>query len=107
MSRLVAALLFASLSACDWPAGVPRPLEPTPACGDLYITEDETCDDGNDVTENCDYGELECMVCDSACQFVSGPTRYCGDGVLNSEDLSFTALVKRSQIFFSISFESS
>ena len=86
MSRLLSALVLLLLNACDWPVGVPRPLEPTPACGDLYITEDETCDDGNDVTELCDYGELECMVCDSACQYVLGPTRYCGDGVLNSDD---------------------
>ena len=59
---------------------------PTPDCGDSYLTEDETCDDGNDVTELCDYGATECMVCDSACQYVSGPTRYCGDGVLNAEE---------------------
>ena len=57
-----------------------------PDCGDSYLTEDETCDDGNDVTELCDYGATECMVCDSACQYVSGPTRYCGDGALNAEE---------------------
>ena len=71
---------------CDWPIGTPKPLGPTPDCGDSYLTEDETCDDGNDVTELCDYGATECMVCDSACQYVSGPTRYCGDGALNAEE---------------------
>ena len=70
MSRI---LLFWGIllsTACDWPMGVPVPLEPTPACGDLYLTDDETCDDGNDITELCDYGETECMVCDAQCQYV-------------------------------------
>ena len=52
----------------------------TTSCGDGLIAGDETCDDGNMVTETCAYGEIECLVCDATCQSVAGKTSYCGDG---------------------------
>ena len=52
-------------------------------CGNGVIGSGETCDDGNSVTEVCNYGELACRVCDATCQFVSGVTAYCSDGLLH------------------------
>ena len=70
-----------------------------PRCGDGIISDTtdssngdapyvETCDDGNALTEICDYGETSCSVCDETCNQVPGATSYCGDGnadVLNGE----------------------
>ena len=86
MKRLFIVSVLLLSGSCEWPIGVPKPLGPTPDCGDSYLTSDETCDDGNDITEQCEYGELECEVCDSSCQLSPGPTRYCGDGVTQSDD---------------------
>ena len=36
-----------------------------------------TCDDGNDITEPATMARQN-AVCDSSCQYVSGPTRYWG-----------------------------
>jgi len=67
-------------SICAW-----RSLGPIgPICGNGNIETGEECDDGNRVTETCDYGELNCQVCDASCQLISGETFYCGDGTINS-----------------------
>ena len=34
----------------------------TDFCGDGVLDEQEQCDDGNTVTEVCDYGQRECDV---------------------------------------------
>ena len=44
----------------------------------------ESCDDGNKVTEACDYGETGCTVCGENCGLVSGVVSYCGDNVLDT-----------------------
>ena len=53
------------------------------ACGNNYLNHVdpwiETCDDGNIITEVCDYGEPDCQVCNSSCQEVHGETSFCGD----------------------------
>jgi cysteine-rich repeat protein len=50
-------------------------------CGDTSVWKDhETCDDGNAVTEECDYGLSSCMVCNAACKKEAGVTVFCGDG---------------------------
>ena len=44
-----------------------------PECGDGNVDmPDETCDDGNTVTEVCTYGQMTCQVCDTSCQDVMG-----------------------------------
>lgn len=88
MSRYVIIFLTIGLgtSACDWPMGVTRPLEPTPDCGDAYLTDDEQCDDGNAQTETCAYDETSCNVCSSNCELIAGSLIFCGDAVLQNED---------------------
>ena len=51
-------------------------------CGDGYLntSANEACDDGNTVTEICDYGVESCEVCNFLCQYEAGSVRYCGDG---------------------------
>ena len=50
-------------------------------CGDWNTDyPSETCDDGNIITEECNYGETSCTVCDSGCNSIAGETDYCGDG---------------------------
>ena len=49
-------------------------------CGNSIQEPGETCDDGNDQTERCAYGERACEVCNAQCQRVAGETSYCGDG---------------------------
>lgn len=48
-------------------------------CGDTVVNNWESCDDGNTTTEVCAYGQLECSVCTSSCQFAAGQTSYCGN----------------------------
>ena len=50
-------------------------------CGDNVVTGTETCDDGNAVTEACEYGVMMCQVCGASCTEVFGAISYCGDGV--------------------------
>ena len=57
-------------------------------CGDGLTTGEERCDDGNTVTEDCDYGQESCTVCDETCHEMSGLTRYCGDGALDEREES-------------------
>jgi cysteine-rich repeat protein len=62
-------------------------IEPPPAavCGNGGAPEaGEDCDDGNTVTEACDYGDTDgCTVCDSTCHNVAGATAFCGDSIPN------------------------
>ncbi len=53
-------------------------------CGDGVVVAPEECDDGNTVTESCDYGAMSCVVCTSDCIEESGVTSYCGDGFVDS-----------------------
>ena len=56
-------------------------------CGD-GITQSafESCDDANQETELCAYGETSCVVCDAECNEVAGAVSgICGDGELQSE----------------------
>ncbi len=55
-------------------------------CGDNNVDTGETCDDGNTVTEECNYGEQSCQVCDDSCQEVTGATSYCGDNNIDSSN---------------------
>lgn len=55
----------------------------SPRCGDAIISADESCDDGNDLTEECPYGVSSCVVCASDCQERQGETHLCSDGELD------------------------
>ena len=57
-----------------------------PVCGDDVIDAGETCDDANTETESCDYGAMECLVCDATCQEVAGAVSYCGDNQVDSDN---------------------
>ena len=59
-------------------------------CGDHLVNQPagEECDDGNTVTEACEYGLTECVVCNDQCAEVPGAlTGYCGDGVVNGPEV--------------------
>jgi cysteine-rich repeat protein len=57
-------------------------------CGDGVIRAGvEMCDDGNQVSESCDYDEGTCAICDESCLIVEGPARFCGDGILDDEEV--------------------
>lgn len=66
--------------AVDTPVTV---MELIPVCGNGAVEGDEACDDGNLVTESCDYGETACEVCNDICEVVDGAVFYCGDGGLD------------------------
>lgn len=55
-----------------------------PGCGDGRRNRGEQCDDGNTVTEGCEYGQTSCTVCAADCTEQPGETSYCGDGVTDS-----------------------
>lgn len=55
-------------------------------CGNSSTETGEECDDGNTVTEKCDYGETECNVCASNCTIQAGVTEFCGDNVKNGSE---------------------
>ena len=48
-------------------------------CGDGQLDFGEDCDDGNRITERCDYGQVSCVVCNQNCRHEAGGTSYCGD----------------------------
>ena len=54
-------------------------------CGDNLVVGNEECDDGNTITESCDYGFFECQVCNNQCSFEDGAVAFCGDGVIQAE----------------------
>ena len=47
------------------------------------MDEGEDCDDGNTVTEECDYGVVACTVCAADCSEIAGATSICGDGIVD------------------------
>jgi len=55
-------------------------------CGNSATETGEECDDGNTVTERCDYGETECTVCASNCTRQPGVTEFCGDNIKNGSE---------------------
>jgi cysteine-rich repeat protein len=58
-----------------------------PVCGDGIIEGIETCEEGNAVTEACDYGEKTCIVCDAKCQEIElAGNAYCGDGKIQDKE---------------------
>ncbi|MDH5716466.1 MAG: hypothetical protein OEZ22_02385 [Spirochaetia bacterium] len=56
------------------------------SCGDGYVNAaaGEECDDNNAVTEECNYGDTSCTVCDSSCSSTVVAGSYCGDSVLDA-----------------------
>ena len=56
-------------------------------CGDGKINSGEQCDDGNQVTESCVYGQKSCQVCNSRCQLSTGAISFCGDKITNGKEI--------------------
>jgi cysteine-rich repeat protein len=61
-------------------------------CGDgiLKISppdEAEACEPTNPLTTTCTYGMTSCEVCDATCHLVPGVTAWCGDGIINSDEV--------------------
>ena len=54
-------------------------------CGNGVVESGEQCDDGNTVTEVCDYGLTSCTVCAADCTEQAGATSFCGDGILQPD----------------------
>jgi cysteine-rich repeat protein len=50
----------------------------------VLTASEETCDDGNELTETeCPYGTATCTSCDAKCELVLTLTgNVCGDGLL-------------------------
>ncbi|MEE2756240.1 MAG: hypothetical protein VYA30_06250 [Myxococcota bacterium] len=75
---------------CDHQCGDPDQCEltcqPAAVCGDSVVEDTETCDDGNAVTEDCAYGEINCTVCAADCTEQPGAIRLCGDGIVDPEE---------------------
>jgi len=57
---------------------------PEPVCGNNVTEAPEECDDGNTVTESCNYSETSCTVCASDCSEQAGATSFCGDSNTDS-----------------------
>ena len=55
-------------------------------CGDGIRNGSEECDDGNEVTDVCAYGETACTVCAEDCTERAGAVSYCGDGIRNGSE---------------------
>lgn len=57
-------------------------------CGNGIVEswDGERCDDGNQITEACDYGLTQCRVCSSHCSWVDGALLVCGDGIVNGPE---------------------
>ena len=55
-------------------------------CGDGTRQMGEDCDDGNEITEACAYGEESCTVCNFKCKSRVGVTSYCGDGRIDASN---------------------
>ena len=49
----------------------------------LNVTSGEDCDDGNTITEVCEYGLASCTVCAANCTSQAGETSLCGDGTID------------------------
>ncbi|OQA86194.1 MAG: Serine/threonine-protein kinase pkn1 [bacterium ADurb.Bin236] len=57
-----------------------------PVCGDGITSVGEECDDGNEITEKCDYGETSCAVCNELCFYSEGATSYCGNNRVDADN---------------------
>ena len=57
-----------------------------PECGNGVVETGESCDDGNTISETCDYGEAGCTICASDCTEQTGTLRFCGDGETDAEE---------------------
>ncbi len=56
------------------------PSDCQPICGNNILEGEEGCDDGNNITEYCEYGETSCIVCNSTCDLGAGNfLGFCGD----------------------------
>ena len=55
-------------------------------CGDGTVDDPEGCDDGNTVTEECEYGLASCTVCAADCTQQAGDTDLCGDGTVDAPE---------------------
>ena len=58
----------------------------TAYCGDSILNGDESCDDGNTVTEAREYGDTSCEVCSDTCELVAGAISLCGDSVISGAE---------------------
>ncbi len=54
-------------------------------CGDGTVEGVEECDDNNDATEVCDYGQTSCTVCAAGCVEEDGATSFCGDDFTDTD----------------------
>ncbi len=65
---------------------------PAAVCGDGVTTSPEVCDDGNNVTETCAYGNATSYnICNAGCTTgLTCPAQYCGDGTCNTPDENST-----------------
>lgn len=93
MMKHYRALLFVGLTAvitgCGGGGGGGYSPPVNSVCGNGVVEASEQCDDGNSITEVCDYGDTSCTVCSSSCKSINGSTSYCGDGatdVSNNEE---------------------
>jgi cysteine-rich repeat protein len=57
-------------------------------CGDdvHQPSAGEQCDDGNTVSELCDYGEETCEICTVDCQLFTRLGTFCGDSVITEDE---------------------
>lgn len=55
-------------------------------CGDGLVVGLEACDHGGAITENCEYGQTSCEVCNEVCMNVPGMTSFCGDGATDAAE---------------------
>ena len=63
-------------------AGQTRVVIEDGVCGNGVVDGVEACDVGDDVSLDCDYGEVSCQRCSQACEWVEGTvTGFCGDGI--------------------------
>lgn len=85
---LMIALAMAVCGGCGGSSGggASAPPATAPACGNGTVETGEECDDGNKVTESCDYGVESCDVCGASCEYASGTVSVCGDGVTDTSN---------------------
>jgi len=72
-------VLAVSFSGCGGGSGNNMQSPSIAVCGNSSVEAGEQCDDGNALTEKCDYGQSSCVICNSSCRLAAGETSYCGD----------------------------
>lgn len=55
-------------------------------CGNGTVEDGESCDDGNTVTEGCEYGLATCEVCSADCSLAAATGAFCGDLFINGPE---------------------